>query len=355
MHTPPGQLKDNPGRLQRRLRASRDNFGQLQQVGYESPCTRQLSTVVGRDGASVNENLKNAIHNSGLSVEQLAQAIQVDPKSVKRWVNATTTPYPKHRDAIARALNVSEWELWPERYPAPSTPHTPGTPPPGPTATPTPAAQTPTAAAPLGELAGCWGDASQITAPDPATIIAAIKGPIDVLDPGPAPWPETTLAAALTAQADTGRAIRILTPPLNASEQRAGNPRIQHRVTEHTLTHGLLRVGNTLLLILPLPGEPRQPPAVIQLNNTIPGGLFDRLTHNYDTLWKHASPPSSTSNIETPAADAGLAPPQPDSPDTHARRPAPTATPARPAARAASTNAPNQHPDPPRRWPRRAQ
>lgn len=255
-----------------------------------------------------NENLKNAIQNAGLSVEQLAQAIHVDPKSVKRWVDGATTPYPRHRGAIARALNVSEPELWPDRYPPPTMPG----------ASP---ADTPASAA--AGLVGCWGAASQPTAPDPAALITTSDGPIDLLNPSPGTWPEAALAQAVSAQAATGRAIRILTETTDAaSGPSPDDPRIQRRATEHTLAYGLLRVGNTILLALPLSGEPGQPPALIQLINDANGSLFDRLARNYQTLWQTASPP----------------------------------TPAQPALQPTSASSANDghSRDPPRHWPRRA-
>ena len=66
-----------------------------------------------------NENLQNALQQAGLTIEAFARVINVDPKSVGRWVSGNTIPYPRHRQAIARALDLDEHELWPDQTPAP--------------------------------------------------------------------------------------------------------------------------------------------------------------------------------------------------------------------------------------------
>lgn len=60
-----------------------------------------------------NERLRQAIKNAGLTAEDLAQAVQVDIKTVRRWLSGRV-PYSRHRTRIARALGVTERELWPE-------------------------------------------------------------------------------------------------------------------------------------------------------------------------------------------------------------------------------------------------
>lgn len=64
-----------------------------------------------------NENLKSALKNAGMTPEEFASIIQVDPKSVQRWIAGTTTPYPRHRAKISRALDIAEHELWPDTAP----------------------------------------------------------------------------------------------------------------------------------------------------------------------------------------------------------------------------------------------
>ncbi len=60
-----------------------------------------------------NERLRQALKNAGLTVEDLAGAVQVDVKTVRRWLSGRV-PYSRHRIRVARALGVTERELWPQ-------------------------------------------------------------------------------------------------------------------------------------------------------------------------------------------------------------------------------------------------
>ncbi|TXK34267.1 helix-turn-helix domain-containing protein [Nonomuraea sp. C10] len=61
-----------------------------------------------------NERLRAALLRKGVSIADLAEAIQVDPKTVERWVTKGREPYRKHRFATASYLGVDEAYLWPE-------------------------------------------------------------------------------------------------------------------------------------------------------------------------------------------------------------------------------------------------
>ncbi|MEV6388537.1 helix-turn-helix transcriptional regulator [Nocardia xishanensis] len=60
-----------------------------------------------------NTRLQQALIDSGLTPQQLAERLEVDPKTVERWINTGRTPFPVHRFAITDALGCSEAELWP--------------------------------------------------------------------------------------------------------------------------------------------------------------------------------------------------------------------------------------------------
>ncbi len=72
-----------------------------------------------------NERLRQAIHHAGLDPEQLADQIEVDIKTVQRWL-AGRPPYPRLRARVARALGRGEHELWPEFTSAPPADHATG-------------------------------------------------------------------------------------------------------------------------------------------------------------------------------------------------------------------------------------
>ncbi len=61
-----------------------------------------------------NERLRAALLERGVSVADLAAAIEVDPKTVERWITKNREPYRKHRYAVASHLGMDEAYLWPE-------------------------------------------------------------------------------------------------------------------------------------------------------------------------------------------------------------------------------------------------
>jgi transcriptional regulator with XRE-family HTH domain len=65
-----------------------------------------------------NDRLRQAIGGAGLEPEQLADLIEVDIRTVERWL-AGRTPYPRLRTRVARALGATEHELWPDAAAAP--------------------------------------------------------------------------------------------------------------------------------------------------------------------------------------------------------------------------------------------
>jgi transcriptional regulator with XRE-family HTH domain len=60
-----------------------------------------------------NDRLRTAMLERGVTPYDLAAALDVDPKSVERWVNGRT-PYRRHRYSVAAHLGVDEAYLWPD-------------------------------------------------------------------------------------------------------------------------------------------------------------------------------------------------------------------------------------------------
>jgi hypothetical protein len=59
-----------------------------------------------------NERLVTSMVRSGMTIETAAHVAGVDPKTVDRW-RGGRTPHPRHRFALADALDESEEFLWP--------------------------------------------------------------------------------------------------------------------------------------------------------------------------------------------------------------------------------------------------
>jgi transcriptional regulator with XRE-family HTH domain len=61
----------------------------------------------------LNENLRRALLRARLTDEDVAARLEVDPKTVRRWLDGRI-PYLRHRWALAGLLGVDETDLWPE-------------------------------------------------------------------------------------------------------------------------------------------------------------------------------------------------------------------------------------------------
>lgn len=68
-----------------------------------------------------NERLRSQIATAGLTVAGLAERIDVDTKTVERWITKERVPYRNHRTAAAKILNVDESYLWPSVVDDPRT------------------------------------------------------------------------------------------------------------------------------------------------------------------------------------------------------------------------------------------
>ncbi len=61
-----------------------------------------------------NHRLKGAMLNAEISAQQLAHLVDVDAKSVARWIHEDRIPHPPTRSRVARVLDHQESFLWPE-------------------------------------------------------------------------------------------------------------------------------------------------------------------------------------------------------------------------------------------------
>ena len=69
----------------------------------------------------MNETLRRALLRARLSEEDVATRLEVDPKTVRRWLEGRV-PYMRHRWALAGVLGVDEADLWPQLRGARSRP-----------------------------------------------------------------------------------------------------------------------------------------------------------------------------------------------------------------------------------------
>ena len=65
-----------------------------------------------------NDRLRDVLLGKGLTPEDVAERLGVDPKTVERWITVGRTPYPRYRHAIAVMAGESETYLWPQAMPS---------------------------------------------------------------------------------------------------------------------------------------------------------------------------------------------------------------------------------------------
>jgi lambda repressor-like predicted transcriptional regulator len=130
-----------------------------------------------------------ALQQAGLQPDDLAQIVQVDIRTVRRWLSGRT-PYPRQRGKVARALDTTEHDLWPEITTAP---------PPSPTA------------AQATDMLAAYPTASDLAAPDPKTLIRDATDRIELLGDTLTPILATPgVPALLATKATHGCHVRIL-------------------------------------------------------------------------------------------------------------------------------------------------
>src|SRR5215469_13582150 len=61
-----------------------------------------------------NDRLRDSLLKRAMTPADLSEKINVDPKTVERWISQARVPYGKHRHALAALLQESEQYLWPD-------------------------------------------------------------------------------------------------------------------------------------------------------------------------------------------------------------------------------------------------
>ncbi len=252
------------------------------------------------DRTSENFRLRAALTQAGMLPGDLAGRVEVDIKTVGRWLSGRT-PHPRHRALVAQILAADEIELWPE-------------------AKPTRAAEDP-----FKELAGAWPDSEHTNAPDWLAMLDSASEQIDLLDPtlhGLITQPG--VIEELAAKATRGACVRILIAAadsiyLTAQDQEVGgnpddddtddptptqrehnqtietlhplinDPRIEIREFVTARPNTILRLDEQMLITLHLYGLTRPQAPVLHLRRRQDDGLFDQFAAHFDRIWNQAA------------------------------------------------------------------
>ena len=219
-------------------------------------------------------NLRTALTTAGLTADEFADIVRVDPKTVGRWLAGHSTPYPRHRITISRALDLPEHQLWPELTDPAAAPQTASG-----------SADTDS----FSEMIRTWAFLDDSDAPNPIALLHECEGPVDVLDNTRGIELGAPLIDALTQHADKGHEVRVLT----AYPHRRQTPLVQHenielRVLDGWVTYGILRAGDTALFTVNFQGIDNDPPILLHVDRDTGGGLSDRLTEIFQDHWDNA-------------------------------------------------------------------
>jgi transcriptional regulator with XRE-family HTH domain len=69
----------------------------------------------------VNEILKRAVADAGLTERDVAARLGVDAKTVRRWLEGRC-PYPRHRAGLAALLDIDQAKIWRSEVPTQTSP-----------------------------------------------------------------------------------------------------------------------------------------------------------------------------------------------------------------------------------------
>ncbi len=248
-----------------------------------------------------NERLRSAIAQAGIDADQLATLVQVDVKSVQRWITGTAVPYPRHRTRIATALGRSEQELWPDATPAPPEPDA------------------------RREILAAYPHSNDLRAPDWRVLLRDATHQVDLLsysliDILSTPGVPETLAAKRAAgcrvrvlmadpesvfvtsaavqlgqdeedyvsRNELQREIELARGYLEALLQRPGIEGYSFLAERYNT---ILRFDQQMLVTLNLWGAPRTQAPMLHLRRTVDDGLFDQFEAQLEAILQAASEP----------------------------------------------------------------
>lgn len=267
-----------------------------------------------------NEHLRAAITRAGLTLEEFADIVQVDVKTVQRWL-AGRKPYPRLRARVVGALDTTEHALWPGAAPPP-------------TASPEHGQPIPMAT----DVVAGYGYATDPCAPDPIDVLRSAVERIELSIPNVIPG----IVDLLLAKAADGCQVRaIIEEPDGQAEPLLGIAGLEVHASPGGEEFGLYRADDQILLVLRGIGVLSEAPPVILLQRRTSAGLFDRLADEFDERWEQAAPLPTRERLLAYLAEVELEPwPEPDvDPDPGPPQSSPTLT--------------EPRSDAPRRWPRR--
>lgn len=241
-----------------------------------------------------NERLRGALASAQLRTADLAEHVQVDPKTVERWITKGRLPHRTHRLAVARLLEVDEAYVWPEVL-----------------------TQQVTQSASVAELLQIHPSRASIPHDVWQQLIRGAREALDVLVySGTFLFEEHDICHALRQTAAEGVRCRVLIGDetseavrLRAFEegtsgslegrvqlhrrslrQVTGVPGIEVRTHGTTLYNSLYRFDEDLMVNGHAYGEPASHSPIMHLRRVPGGRMWDHYMRSFEEVWKIAAP-----------------------------------------------------------------
>jgi transcriptional regulator with XRE-family HTH domain len=243
----------------------------------------------------VNERLRSVLVQRGISPESLAEACEVDPKTVGRWLGGRM-PHPRHRYHAARYLRVEETFLWPR--PQPRKDHHGG--------------------GLASDLIGTYPDRASVPRETWLGLLREAQEQIDVLVFSGTFFAQTNprVASMLVERAASGARVRLCfgdpggqAVTVRGCEEGIGDTlaakirasltyyrplltedRCEVRLHDTTLYSSLFRYDGDLLVNPHIFGQPASANPVLHLKPHSASGWFARYAESFDAVWAGARP-----------------------------------------------------------------
>jgi transcriptional regulator with XRE-family HTH domain len=247
----------------------------------EASCiTVRVDPAFQKGTRTLNENLRRALLQAQLSDEDVAARLEVDPKTVRRWLEGRL-PYLRHRWALASMLDVDETDLWPQVRAAHSRPVEVRAVYPHRDAVPRELWQDLFRSA--DREIGILADSGLFLAQDSRTLAvlldraqAGVRLRICLRDPNWLPRPDDTVARSRNALAEYWRL------------RETGD--VEFRLHRVTLSNPVYRADDTLLIGQHAFGIPARRPPVLHLQRTEGGDMAATYLECFNRIWADALP-----------------------------------------------------------------
>ncbi len=245
-----------------------------------------------------NERLRGAISSSGLTYASAAEALEVDPKTVERWISKSRTPHRRHRKEVAELLGKDETYLWPVVADDPRT-----------------------ASASRAELVEFFPTRSAVPTDIWASVIDRSKDSFDLLAYAALFLPEhLELVPRLVRKAKGGVRVRVLlgdpegqAVSLRGREEGLGDGMasrvrlslkyfdeaatvsgLEVRLHDTALYASIVRGDDMALINAHVYGAPAAQSPVLHLQRVPGGRVFDHYLASFERVWSSARPTGGT-------------------------------------------------------------